>query len=236
MHDRERLLPPGEPNRRYSSFRLRNTGWAEEISLDVDMVSAACPYCHILLVEATNNSLINLLTAVNTAAALHANAISNSWDAGEFSTESSYDGYFNHPGIPITVSSGDSGFGAEWPATSPNVTAVGGTSLVRDGSTRGWSESVWSGAGSGCSAYEAKPAFQTDTGCTKRTAADVSAVADPNTGVATYDSYGEPGWLVFGGTSVAAPIVASVYAARRQRRGHRVTRVRGTRMRPRSST
>jgi subtilase family serine protease len=187
-----------------------DAGWAEEISLDLDMVSAVCPTCHIRLVEASSNTLTNLLTGENQAA-IGASAISNSWTAGEFSTESSYDSYFNH-GIPITVSSGDSGYGATWPASSPYVTAVGGTSLVPANNARGWSETAWDGAGSGCSAYEAKPAAQTDTGCPNRTVADVSAVADPNTGVAAYDSYQSPGWVAFGGTSVAAPIVASVYA------------------------
>jgi hypothetical protein len=76
---------------------------------------------------------------------------------------------------------------------------------------RGWSETAWSGAGSGCSAYEPKPAWQTDPGCTRRSVADVSADADPNTGVAVYDTYHSGGWLVFGGTSVASPIIAGVY-------------------------
>jgi subtilase family serine protease len=195
-----------------TSYPGGNTGWAEEISLDLDMVSAVCPNCHILLVEATSNSLGDLLTAENAAAALGASAISNSWGANEFSSESLYDSYFQH-GIPITASSGDSGYGVEWPASSPYVTSVGGTSLAHASNARGWSETVWSGAGSGCSAFETKPSFQSDTDCpNNRTVADVSAVANPNTGVAVYDSYHVSGWLVFGGTSVAAPIIASVYA------------------------
>ena len=193
-----------------------DAGWAQEISLDIDMASAICPNCHILLVEATSSSFSNLGTAENTAARLGATVISNSYGGSEFSTETSADAqYFNHPGIPMTVSSGDSGFGVEYPAASKNVTAVGGTTLTRTTSTtRGWTETVWSGAGSGCSAYEAKPAWQHDTGCARRTVADVAAVADPNTGVAVYDTYGagSTGWLVFGGTSVAAPVVAGVYA------------------------
>jgi subtilase family serine protease len=195
-----------------TSYPTGDTGWAEEISLDLDMVSAVCPNCHILLVEASSNSLLNLLLAENRAATLGASAISNSWDAGEFSGETAYDSYFQH-GIPITVSSGDSGYGVEWPASSPYVTSVGGTSLVKASNARGWSETAWSGAGSGCSAFEPKPAFQSDTDCkSNRSVADVSAIADPNTGVAVYDTYHVGGWLVFGGTSVAAPIVASVYA------------------------
>src|SRR5205814_7469326 len=144
-----------------------------------------------------------------------ANVISNSYGGPEFSSETSSESHYNHPGIAITVSSGDNGYGAEFPAASRYVIAVGGTHLTRDGSARGWTETVWSGAGSGCSAYIAKPSWQTDGGCARRTVADVAAVADPNTGVAVYDTYahqGVSGWLVFGGTSVASPIIASVYA------------------------
>jgi subtilase family serine protease len=189
-----------------------NTGWAEEISLDVDMVSAICPQCHILLVEATSASINNLGTAVNTAVRLGAVAVSNSYGGGEFSTETSADSFYNHPGVAITVSSGDSGFGVEYPAASRFVTAVGGTSLRTSATTRGWTETAWNGAGSGCSQFEAKPTWQHDTGCARRTVADVSAVADPATGVAVYDTYNVGGWLVFGGTSVAAPVIAGVYA------------------------
>jgi subtilase family serine protease len=189
-----------------------NTGWAEEISLDLDMVSAICPKCNILLVEAASSSMANLGAAVNEAASLGANAISNSYGGNEYRGEASdQSSYYNHAGIAITVSSGDSGYGVQFPAASRYVTAVGGTSL--SGSiTSGWSETAWSGAGSGCSAYIAKPSWQSDKGCKNRTVADVSAVADPNTGVSVYDTYGAPGWMVFGGTSVASPIIASVYA------------------------
>jgi len=199
-----------------TSYPRANGGWAQEISLDLDMVSAICPNCHILLVEASSSSLTNLGTAVNRAAAMGANEISNSYGGSESSSDPSYDStYYNHPGIAITVSSGDSGYGVQYPAASQYVTAVGGTTLNRASNTRGWSETTWSGAGSGCSAYDPKPSWQKDSGCSKRTVADVSAVADPNTGVSVYDSYayqGQSGWLVFGGTSVASPIIASVYA------------------------
>lgn len=198
-----------------TSYPRSNGGWAQEISLDLDMVSAVCPNCHILLVEASSNSFVNLGTADNEAATLGANAISNSYGGGESSGETSYDTYYNHPGHAITVSSGDGGYGVEYPAASQYVTAVGGTSLTRASNSRGWSETVWSGAGAGCSAYEPKPSWQKDTGCARRTVADVAADADPNTGVAVYDSFayrGQSGWLVFGGTSVASPIIASVYA------------------------
>jgi subtilase family serine protease len=195
-----------------------NTGWAGEISLDLDMVSAIAPNAHIILVEATTASMTNLGTAVNTAVKLGAKFVSNSYGGGESSADTSYDStYFNHPGVAITASSGDGGYGVEYPAASPNVTSVGGTALKRDSSARGWSESVWNtssteGAGSGCSAYEPKPSWQKDSGCAKRTVADVSAVADPATGVAVYQTYGGSGWAVYGGTSVASPLIAAVYA------------------------
>lgn len=196
-----------------------DSGWALEISLDLQMVSAICPNCKILLVEAQSSNFSDLETAVNTAAKLGANAISNSYGASEFSEEatSTYNSAYNHPGIAITASSGDSGYGVEFPAASQYVTAVGGTSLViPTGSTSRPTdpntETVWSGAGSGCSAFIAKPSWQTDAGCANRTVADVAAVADPNTGVWVYDSFLYGGWNVVGGTSVASPIVASVYA------------------------
>jgi len=194
-----------------TSYPRGNTGWAEEISLDLDMVSAICPTCHILLVEAKSNSFSNLAAAVNEAASLGATEISNSYGGSESSGQAG-DTTYHHPGIAITASSGDNGYGVEYPAASPYVTAVGGTSLTRAGNVRGWTETVWSGAGSGCSAYESKPSWQSDGGCSRRTVADVSADADPNTGVAVYDTYRQSGWLVFGGTSVASPIIASVYA------------------------
>jgi len=183
--------------------------WGLEISLDLDMVSAICPNCHILLVEANTNLNTDLYAAVDTAAALGANAISNSYGGGESSTEATSDVHFNHPGVAVTASSGDDGYGVSYPAASRYVTAVGGTSLTRDSSARGWSESAWTGAGSGCSAYEGKPAWQTDTGCGRRSVADVSAVADPNTGVAVFYA---GLWFGVGGTSASSPIIASVYA------------------------
>ncbi|MEY2571592.1 MAG: hypothetical protein QOE63_1942, partial [Acidimicrobiaceae bacterium] len=189
-----------------------DAGWGGEIALDLDMVSAACSSCKILLVEANSASIANLGTAVNRAALLGAVAISNSYGGPESSSETTWDSqYYNHPGIAVTASSGDSGFGTSYPANSRYVTAVGGTSLFTAANARGWSESAWNGAGSGCSTIEAKQAWQVAT-CTGRAMADVSAVADPNTGVAVYDSYQAPGWQVFGGTSASSPIIASVYA------------------------
>jgi subtilase family serine protease len=195
-----------------TSYPTGDVGWAEEISLDVDMVSAVCPKCKIVLVEASSNSFADLGTAENRAATL-ANVISNSYGGGDAS-DATYGAYYNHPGKAITVSSGDSGYGVEYPASSHYVTAVGGTSLRAASNTRGWTETAWSGAGSGCSSYNTALTGQASvgTGCSRRAVADVSAVADPATGVAVYDTYGGVGgWLVFGGTSVAAPVVAGVF-------------------------
>ena len=193
--------------------------WAEETSLDVDMVSALCPKCDILVIEAAKGGNSNDLDdAVNTAATLGAVAISNSYGGPEYKQELKDDGpaYDDHPGIFITASAGDSGYGTSDPAVFANVVSVGGTTLRRDASTtRGWSERVWTGTGSGCSTYVPKPAWQHDTGCSKRTDNDVAFDADPYTGVWVYDSTideGYVGWLVFGGTSVGAPAIAAIYA------------------------
>jgi subtilase family serine protease len=202
-------------NGQASPLPASNVGWAEEISLDVDMVSAICPNCHILLVEATSNSLANLGASVNRAVTLGAKFVSNSYGGGESSGETGNDtSFYRHAGVAVTASSGDGGFGVEYPAASQFVTAVGGTSLTKAANARGWTESAWNGAGSGCSGFEAKPAFQNglNTNCARRAVADVSAVADPNTGVAVFDSFQQSGFLVFGGTSVASPVIASVYA------------------------
>ncbi|WP_328327493.1 MULTISPECIES: S53 family peptidase [unclassified Streptomyces] len=202
-----------------SSYPAPDAGWAGEISLDVDMVSAACPQCHILLVEANSASMDDLGAAVNQAVKQGAKYVSNSYGGSEDPSDTQADDqYFNHPGVAITVSSGDSGYGVEYPAASQYVTSVGGTSLKKDSSTRGWSESVWGtsaggeGAGSGCSQYDAKPSWQKDADCAKRAVADVSSVADPATGLAVYDTYQADGWNVYGGTSAASPFIAAVYA------------------------
>ncbi|WP_344463104.1 putative Ig domain-containing protein [Kitasatospora kazusensis] len=201
-----------------TSYPTADSGWAGEISLDVDMVSAVCPACHILLVEAASANVSDLGTAVNQAVAQGAKFVSNSYGGSEDSSVASSDSaYFNHPGVAITASTGDSDTGAEYPATSQYVTAVGGTALTRSSNARGWSETVWrtsssEGTGSGCSAYIAKPSWQHDTGCSHRMEADVSAVADPATGVSVYQTYGGSGWAVYGGTSAASPIIASVWA------------------------
>ncbi len=207
-------------------------GWAEEESLDLDAVSSACPTCHIVLVEANSASTSDLAAAENAAAKLPGvAAISNSYGGSEASSELLTDSAYDHPGIAITVSSGDSGYGVEYPAASRYVTAVGGTTLAQASDARGWTETAWSGAGSGCSAYEPKPGWQTDTGCTHRTVADVAADADPNSGLGVYDTYnscgssglcdylielglvqGLDGWAQVGGTSLSSPLIASTYA------------------------
>ena len=155
-------------------------GWSTEISLDLDMVSAACPLCNILLVEANSSNTNDLEAAEHTAVANGATFISNSWASSEFAgEESGNSSAFNYPGVAIFASSGDGGYGVGYPAASAFVTAVGGTTLTQattlpNGGTnlRGWSETAWGGAGSGCSAYIAKPSWQHDTGCANRTVAD----------------------------------------------------------------
>ena len=201
-----------------SSLPQTNTGWDQEQALDLDMVSSMCPNCKILLVQASSASFADLAAAVNYAAA-HAHVVSNSYGGGE-NGSSNYEGAYNHTGVAITASTGDSGYGAQFPATSPHVIAVGGTSLTMSGNSR-VSETVWSGGGSGCSATYGEPTWQTpnhanmanNTLCGNRMEADVSADADPNTGVAVYGPASRSGsaWLVFGGTSVAAPLVGGIF-------------------------
>lgn len=190
-------------------------GWETEESLDLDMVSASCPACHIILVEANDNSIPNLAAAEDAAAGFSPTAISNSYGADEFAGMDAFAPAYNHPGMAITVSSGDAGFGpAQFPAVLSSVIAVGGTSLLHNPEgSRDWTETAWSGASSGCSAFVAKPAWQQDRLCSMRTVADVSAVADPNTGVAVYDTvpvFGRTGWEVVGGTSASSPLIAGV--------------------------
>ncbi|MCL8023890.1 S53 family peptidase [Nocardioides bruguierae] len=201
-----------------SNLPRMDVGWAQEQALDVDAVSAACPDCKIVVVQAKSASFANLGTAVQTAASLPGVvAISNSY-GGSDAPDSTYGAYYDHPGIAVTASTGDNGYqGGSYPASSSYVTAVGGTSLVQaSGTTRGWSESVWDGAGSGCSQNTALAAAAGyDTGCSGRAMADVAAAADPSEGgLAVYypSSRRASTWGQFGGTSESAPIIASVYA------------------------
>jgi subtilase family serine protease len=195
------------------SYPRKDGGWAQEISLDLDMVSATCPSCHILLVESRSNAFTDLAAAVQYAGTVPGvAAISNSYGGGDTTESSAYD----QPGIAITASTGDNGYGVKSPASYQHVVAVGGTTLSRAKGSRGWTETAWSGAGSGCSTINSKPFWQLPaTRCTGKANTDVSAVADPKTGVAVYDSTafeGWVGWMTFGGTSASSPIVASVYA------------------------
>ena len=197
-------------------------GWAGEIALDLDAVSAVAPLADILLVEADSSLVDDLGTAVARAVAMGADVVSNSYGSrygsapggGENPDQLQQDAaYYDHPGVAVVASTGDDGYGVAFPAASPHVTAVGGTTLTRaEGTTRGWRERVWAGAGSGCSTQQPRPTWQTGTGCDHRASADVAAVADPATGLASYNSYSGGGWVQVGGTSLAAPVVAGVYA------------------------
>lgn len=192
-----------------------NAGWSLETALDVETAHQTCQNCKLLLVEADSPSYLNLLTAVDTAVRLGATVVSGSWGGAEFATETNYDSHFNKPGVLFSFSAGDSGYGVSYPASSRYVTAIGGTSLHLNADNTWAGETAWSGTGSGCSLYEAKPAWQHDAGCAHRTTADVAAVADPATGLAVYSSAnyaGTRGWFVVGGTSVGAPLVAGLYA------------------------
>ena len=201
--------------------RTDRTGdWEFEESVDLDMVSAICPLCHIPLVEAASDS-ISSLAAAEGYASRHASVVSDSWGSGaEFTGENAFDSRFNHPGVAIVAAGGDAGYGTQYPAASQFVTAVGGTTLIGATPDSSGSQTAWSGTGSGCSSLEPKPAWQqaaTPSGCQNRTDTDVAAVADPHTPVAIYDSAGSTipgiatGWNAAGGTSVATPIIAAVY-------------------------
>lgn len=193
------------------SYPRDDNGWSQESALDLDMASAMCPGCKLILVEANSATLANLAAAVQTAAKTGALVISNSYGGGE-SGSTSYESAYNQPGKAVTVSTGDSGYGTQFPASSPHVIAVGGTSLSKASNARGWTETAWSSGGSGCSTTYAKPSFETDGLCTKRMEADVSAVGDPNTGVAVYGpNHSRSQWMVFGGTSVSAPLIGGIY-------------------------
>ena len=197
-------------------------GWELEESLDLEMVSAICPNCSIRLIEANSASISALATAERTATRSGAEAVSNSWGSGaEFTGESAYDPDFYAPGVAITAAGGDDGYGTQYPAVSPYVTSVGGTTLTDSGGH--WSQSAWSGTGAGCSELEPKPSWQTSDatspgGCLNRTDNDVAADANPDPGVWIYDTVRDPGsgaapgWIAVGGTSVSTPIVAAAYA------------------------
>ena len=185
--------------------KCTRSGFCIEIDLDVEMVSAACPNCTIYLIEANTNSSRNLADAEKEAESLGAHIISNSWTwegAGRF-----FEPDFDAPGVVYVAAAGDSTYGSYWPAKFDDVVSVGGTMLAKHG--RKYKEIVWPLTGGGCASGIAKPSWQHDPGCTSRTQNDVAAVAWD---MAEYDSYNNSGWMTVGGTSVATPLIASVYA------------------------
>jgi hypothetical protein len=191
-----------------------NYGWGLEEAIDAEMISALCPNCQILVVEAASASMTDLGASVDTAVTLGANVVSNSYGSSEFASENSLSStYYHHPGVALVAAAGDNGYGVQFPAASPNVVAVGGTSLIQFAATgtRNGAETVWGHSGSGCSLYEPKPSWQHDTGCSNRTVADVAADANPDTGVWVYDTFGASGLYVAGGTSVATALVSALY-------------------------
>jgi hypothetical protein len=215
------------------------SSWASEISLDLDMVSAACPECNILLVEGAGRA--GRVEAIKTAVEMGAAVVTNSWNFGfekgnpadgagcsitacvTAAEEEEWDPKLSFPGVPILFSGGDYGYAVRYPAVSPNVISVGGTSLFHEPEgDREWSEEVWSnpgydedesgrGTGSGCSRYEPKPTWETDDACPARIENDVAADADPRTPVAVYSDWWEE-WRLVGGTSASTPFVAGVEA------------------------
>jgi subtilase family serine protease len=197
-----------------SSIRA-NAGWAMEIALDVQWAHAIAPNAKILLVEATTNSITNLLSAVSYARNRgDVVAISMSWGANEFSGQTAYDSYFTSSyGASFFASSGDAGGVVSWPSSSTNVISVGGTTLTQ--TALGYTETAWSGSGGGVSVYESKPTYQASLSYSKRATPDVAYNADPNTGFLVYDSYGyggAKGWFAVGGTSAGAPQWAAIQA------------------------
>jgi subtilase family serine protease len=202
---------------RTNSFPPTDPGWALEIAMDIQWVHAIAPGAKILLVEADDAYLHNLAAAV-AYAKKRAKYVTNSWGGDEFSTEKDWDRYWAEPGVSVFFSSGDSGLGAEYPSSSPNVVSVGGTT-IRGIGTSSFSETGWSGSGGGCSDYEIASKAQmqfsqySQVSCRGRRATpDLSLVGDPATGAAVYSSTpyeGSTGWYVLGGTSLSSPMVAA---------------------------
>ncbi|HLZ92088.1 MAG TPA: S53 family peptidase [Candidatus Acidoferrum sp.] len=197
-----------------------NAGWSLEMSLDVEWSHAIAPQAKIILVEAASNSFANLLQAVDVAVQNGASVVSMSFGGSEFSSEASNDTHFAVNGVTFTASSGDSGNGVEYPAASPDVVAVGGTTLNIGSDGSYISETAWSGSGGGQSAYEAEPSYQANYPIPNdpsgvRGVPDVAYDADPNTGFSVYDTVryqGQSGWFQVGGTSAGAPQWAALFA------------------------
>jgi subtilase family serine protease len=194
------------------------SSWGLAAALTLQMASATCPNCRLLLVQADDDDWPNLGAAVDTAVRLGADVVATAYLDLEGGFALAEAVHYNHPGTVIVAAAGHEGFGngigrQVVPAAFPTVVAVGGTTLFRDDSQRGWGERVWSSTSSGCSAYLPKASWQRSGPCgDKRLVADVAAVGDPGTPVAVYDTHGFTGWLRVGGTGVAAGIVAGVYA------------------------
>jgi kumamolisin len=206
-----------------------NCGWNQEAALDIEWAHAMAPYAQIVLVEAASSSYSNLMQAVDVASnevicgktscprgSAGFGEVSASWGGSEFSTERSYDSHFTKSGVVYLAASGDTGGQVIYPSTSPYAVAAGGTTLLFDANGNFTGEIGWSDSGGGTSRYEARPAYQSvisATVGTHRGTPDLSFDADPNSGVDVYDStpcQGYSGWLVFGGTSVAAPSLAGI--------------------------
>jgi subtilase family serine protease len=206
----------------YSNGRkpVANANWAVEIALDVEWAHAIAPRATILLVEAPSNSLSDLIAGVDTAVRNGASTVSMSWTVGEFSGETALDNHFASNGVTFLASAGDSGTGVAYPAASPDVVGVGGTSLTVDASGNYLGEKAWSGSGGGLSVYEREPSFQAQLLIPNdsrgyRGAPDVSYNGNPGTGFAIYDSIGisgYSGWFQVGGTSAGTPQWAALIA------------------------
>jgi subtilase family serine protease len=196
-----------------TAYPPADAGWGVEIALDVQAVSAVCQDCKILLVEADDPSLPSLGAAVDTAVRLGATVVSNSYGIDEFGGMIDAAQHYDHPGVPILAASGDRGFRiASFPAVLDSIWAVGGT-FLKPAANGGWEEEAWSNAGSGCSAWIAKPAAQEDPNCSMRTVADISAMAASTEGFAVYDTFGldqKTGWITTSGTSLSAPLIAGM--------------------------
>jgi hypothetical protein len=193
------------------SYPAQDVGWGVEASLDLQMISTACPTCKIVLAEANQPTDRAFNKTTRAAAAAGATVTNHSYGRIELTGDDTADGAYALPGVTAVSASGDYGYGpAQFPASSPHVVAVGGTTLRRTVDGRGWEDRVWDGTGSGCSAYFAKPAWQSDAACPGRTATDVSAVAH---GIAVFNtSIPRPyaGWIELDGTSASSPLVAGL--------------------------
>ncbi|RYL92308.1 peptidase S8 and S53 subtilisin kexin sedolisin [Sporolactobacillus sp. THM7-4] len=206
----EIVYPQGKPT--------TNGGWALETALDVEWAHALAPGAKIMVIGTKSASISDLVGGIDYATSQGATVVSNSWGGSEFSSELSYDSHFNHSGITYLASSGDNGYGSSWPAVSPYVVSVGGTTLNLTSTGAYSSESAWSGSGGATSSYESIPSYQTnwsDIVGTKRGFPDVAFDADPNTGVYVYSStrdQGQKGWFQVGGTSFSSPAWAAMIA------------------------